>query len=167
MLRITSALKVGVIATAVMEIFFRITDSLFSHGVNFAWLNGTSFGLDSQSFSTLIVGYAEILFGGVVFAYLYDRFVPRKNMWTGIGFSVLFAMIIVAGLIMMPIMGATHPLVIVGMIPNPGLFGIGFGIKAGLFNFLGHVIYGIVLGSARQLRLDAREERPGVEHNLN
>jgi hypothetical protein len=141
-----SALKVGFVATLAMEIFLRITDSLFQHNVNFAWLNGTSLGLDPQSGFTLIPGYLIFFFGGILFAYLYHRFVPRKNVATGIVFAVLFAMTVVAGLIVMPITGATHPLVQAGVIPNPGWFGLGFGMKAGLFNFLGHVVYGIVLG---------------------
>jgi hypothetical protein len=142
-----SALKVGFVATLAMEIFLRITDALFHHNVNFAWLNGTALGLDPQSVVTLIPGYLIFFFGGVVFAYLYQRFVSRKNVATGILFAVLFAMTVVAGLIVMPVTGATHPLVQAGVIPNPGWFGLGFGMKAGLFNFLGHVVYGAVLGS--------------------
>jgi hypothetical protein len=141
-----SALKNGFLATLAMEIFLRITDPIFQHQVNFAWLNGTSLGLDPSSPLTLIPGYLIFLFGGVVFAYLYQRFIPKKNVWTGIGFSVIFAMTIVAGLIVMPITGATHPLVQAGYVPNPGLFGLGFGMVAGLFNLLGHIVYGAVLG---------------------
>jgi hypothetical protein len=142
-----SALKVGFVATIAMEIFLRITDALFQHNVNFAWLNGTSLGLDPQSIFTLLPGYLIFFFGGVVFAYLYQRFVSRKNVITAILYSVLFAMTVVAGLIVMPITGATHPLVEAGFIPDPGWFGLGFGMKAGLFNFLGHVVYGAVLGA--------------------
>ncbi|MFC4075460.1 DUF6789 family protein [Salinithrix halophila] len=147
MSRITSALKVGLIATVVMEVFLRITDLLFHHGVNFAWLNGTSLGLDPESFTTLLAGYGIFLFGGVAFAYLYERFIPRKNIWTGMAYAVIFAMGVVAGLIMMPITGLTHPLVQAGVIPDPGFFGLGFGVKAGVFNFLGHILYGVVLGA--------------------
>jgi hypothetical protein len=56
-------------------------------------------------------------------------------------------MMIVAGLIVMPITGAVHPLVKEGMIPNPGFFALGFGPVAGIFTFLGHVVYGWVLGA--------------------
>jgi hypothetical protein len=146
MSRISSALKIGIVATVVMEVFLRITDPLFNHGVNFAWLNGTSLGLDPQSFSTIIVGYMIFLFGGVVFAYIFDRFIPKKNALTGILYAVVFAMMIVAGLIVMPITGMVHPLVKQGVIPNPGFFALGFGMKAGLFTFLGHVVYGWILG---------------------
>lgn len=141
-----SALKVGIIATIVMEVFLRITGPIFNHGVNFAWLNGTSLGLDPQAFSTLIVGYLIFLFGGVAFAYLYLRFIPKKNGLTGIIYAVVFAMMIVAGLIVMPITGVVHPLVKEGVIPNPGFFALGFGPVAGIFTFLGHVVYGWVLG---------------------
>lgn len=146
MKNLKSALKVGIIATIIMEVFLRITDPIFDHGVNFAWLNGTSLGLNPQAFSTVIVGYLIFLFGGVVFAYLYQRFIPKKNALTGIVYAVVFAMMIVAGLIVMPITGAIHPLVEAEVIPNPGFFGLGFGMKAGLFTFLGHVVYGWVLG---------------------
>jgi hypothetical protein len=142
-----SALKVGFLATLAMEIFLRITDALFQHNVNFAWLNGTALGLDPQSIVTLIPGYLIFFFGGVVFAYLYQRFVAKTNVLTGILFAVLFAMTVVAGLIVMPVTGITHPLVQAGVIPNPGWFGLGFGMKASLFTFLGHVVYGAVLGS--------------------
>jgi hypothetical protein len=144
---LVSSLKVGFVATAVMEIFLRITDPLFHHNVNFAWFNGTSLGLNPQAFSTLLAGYVIYLFGGVAFAYLYQRFVPKKNIWTGMMYAVIFAMVIVAGLIVMPLQGLIHPLIKAGVIPNPGLFGLGFGAKAGLFNFLGHIVYGFVLGT--------------------
>jgi hypothetical protein len=146
MSNIWSALKVGFIATFIMEIFLRITDKIFNHQVNFAWLNGTSLGLDPMSPMTLVPGYLIFLFGGIAFAYLYQRFVPRKTVLTGILYAVLFAMVVVAGLIVMPITGATHPLVKAGAIPDPGFFGLGFGPTAGTFNFLAHVIYGAVLG---------------------
>ncbi|MFC4322969.1 hypothetical protein [Litchfieldia salsa] len=55
-------------------------------------------------------------------------------------------MMIVAGLIIMPITGAVHPLVKAEVIPNPGFFALGFGPIAGAFTFLGHVVYGLVLG---------------------
>jgi hypothetical protein len=146
MSNIGSAIKVGFIATLVMEIFLRITNLIFNHGVNFAWLNGTSLGLDPQAFSTIVVGYLIFLFGGVTFAYLYQRFVPKKNSLTGIIYAIVFAMVIVAGLIVMPVTGMIHPLVKEGMIPNPGFFALGFGMKAALFTFLGHVVYGWILG---------------------
>jgi intracellular septation protein A len=106
----------------------------------------TSFIFSIQQF-TLIPGYLIFFFGGVAFAYLYQRFIKRKNITTGILFAVLFAMTVVAGLVVMPITGVTHPLVQSGVIPNPGWFGLGFGPKAGLFTFLGHVVYGAVLGA--------------------
>lgn len=141
-----SAIKVGVIATIVMELFLRITDAIFHHNVNFAWLNGTSLGLDPQSAVTLIPGYVIYFFGGIVFAYLYQRFVSNKTIWTGILYAVLFVMVVVAGLIVLPLTGLTHPLVKAGVIPNPSWFGLGFGPVAGLFTFLGHAVYGAVLG---------------------
>lgn len=142
-----SAVKVGIIATIVMEVFLRITGPIFNHGVNFGWLNGTSLGLDPQAFSTTIVGYLIFLFGGIAFAYLYLRYVPKKNVVTGVIYAVVFAQLIVAGLIMMPITGAIHPLVKAEVIPNPGFFALGFGPVAGVFTFLGHVVYGLVLGA--------------------
>jgi hypothetical protein len=137
----------GIIATLAMEVFLRVTDMIFRHNVNFAWLNGTSLGFDPQAFTTLLAGYVVFLFGGIVWAYLYQRFVPKKNTLTGIIYAVVVPLIIVAGLIMMPLMGFTHPLVQAGVIPNPGLFALGFGPTAGLFNLLGHVVYGAVLGA--------------------
>jgi hypothetical protein len=140
------AVKVGFVATLAMEIFLRITSPIFNHQVNFAWLNGTALGLDPMSPWTLLPGYIIFVFGGILFAYLYQRFVPKKNVLTGILFAVFFAMTIVAGLIVMPLTGMTHPLVKAGFIPDPGFFGLGFGPIAGTFNLLGHIIYGAVLG---------------------
>lgn len=140
------ALKTGFLATIVMEIFLRLTAPIFNHGVNFAWLNGTLLGLNPQSFTTLIAGYLIFLFGGVAFAYLYQRYIRKKNAVSGILYAVIFAMMIVSGLIVMPITGLIHPLVQAEMVPNPGFFGLGFGMKAGLFTFLSHMVYGWVLG---------------------
>jgi hypothetical protein len=147
MKNLVPAIKIGFLATLAMEIFLRITGGIFNHTVNFAWLNGTSLGLDPAAFSTIIVGYLIFLFGGIAFAYLYLRFVPKKNIRTGIIYGVVFAMMIVAGLIVMPITGVVHPLVKAEVIPNPGFFALGFGPIAGVFTFLGHVVYGLVLGA--------------------
>lgn len=136
----------GIIATVAMEVFYRLTDLFFKHEVDFAFLNGTTVGLNPEAVSTRIVGYIIVLFGGVLFSLIYEKFVSKKNVWTGIIYSVGFAMVICAGLIVLPLIGAINPLVEEGVMVDPGFFGLGLGLFAGLFSFLGHVVFGAFLG---------------------
>ncbi|HEY3364165.1 MAG TPA: hypothetical protein VGK74_03800 [Symbiobacteriaceae bacterium] len=146
MSKIGPALRVTLLASIAMELFLRLTDLIFHHNVNPAWQNGTSLGLDPNALTTLVPGYLMIFAGGFAFVFLYQRFMPVKNAWTGILYMFILGQVLIGGLILMPLTGLTHPLVRAGVLPAPGLLGLNYGAKAFLFNALAHGVFGAVLG---------------------
>jgi hypothetical protein len=82
---------------------------------------------------------------GVVYAALMETF-ERSGVRAGILIGAAHAF--VAGMIL-PVLGAAHPLVRAGSLPAPGPFatGMGDGTSAMLFILL-HLLYGTIVGSA-------------------
>lgn len=92
---------------------------------------------------------------GVVYAALMETFERsgfRTGMLIGAGHAVLAGMIL-------PLLGAAHPLVRAGGLPAPGPFatGMGDGTAAMLF-VLVHLLYGAIVGSAYVVLSPAAEE---------
>ena len=55
---------------------------------------------------------------------------------------------LLAMLVVMPMMGLVHPLVLAGIMPSPGFFLAGMGtILAPLGSLMGHLVYGAVVGA--------------------
>jgi hypothetical protein len=63
--------------------FYRLTDLIFHHGIDVSYVNGALFKLTSP-FQIRLTGYIIFLIGGVVFSYLFTRFIPRKNSQSGV-----------------------------------------------------------------------------------
>lgn len=122
----------GIIATIVMELFYRATNLIFHHGIDVPYANSAMFHFSSP-FLIYLVGYLIDFFGGIVFSFLYSRFVRPKLYWSGILYAVLFVWLIADGLIFEP-MGPA------------GFFMLGAGFKAVAINFFAHAVYGVVLG---------------------
>jgi hypothetical protein len=132
MLQWSKVIKNGLLATTVMELFYRSTNLIMHHGIDVPYANGTSVSLTSP-FLIYFVGYVIDLFGGVAFSLLYARFIYPKNYSSGILFAVLFVWLIVDGLIFEPLGPA-------------GILMLGAGLKAVTINLFAHVVYGFVLG---------------------
>ncbi|MEW9702179.1 hypothetical protein [Paenibacillus sp. SI8] len=132
MIRWSKVIKNGVLATITMELFYRITNVIFHHGIDVPYANGTVLALTSP-FLIYLAGYFVFLFGGVMFSFFYERFIRTKNYVSGILYTVLFVWLIVDGLIFEPIGPA-------------GILMLGAGIKAAVINLIAHVVYGSVLG---------------------
>jgi hypothetical protein len=86
---------------------------------------------------------------GAIWAIFYAYFFWTTLDWPptlqGLAFSPGPAFL--AGLVMVPQMGLMHALVLRGEMPAPGVFGwnLGWGGPAGIV--LGHLVYGVVMGS--------------------
>lgn len=128
----SAVIKNGILATVVMELFYRLTNLIVHHGIDVPYANGTTVGLTTP-FLIYVVGYLIDFFGGVSFALLYGLFFRSKSSWSGILYAVLFVWFIVDGFIFEP-MGPA------------GILMLGAGIKAVTINLSAHVVYGLVLG---------------------
>jgi hypothetical protein len=86
---------------------------------------------------------------GAVWAIFYAYFFWSTFEWRpgiqGLAFTLI--PILLAGLVMLPQLGWMHPLVLRGEIPSPGLFGVGVGWGGPVSVVLGHMIYGLTIGS--------------------
>jgi hypothetical protein len=86
---------------------------------------------------------------GAVWAIFYAYFFWSTFNWHPPLQGLVFASIpiVLAGLVMLPQLALMHPLVLRGEIPRPGVFSFGIGWGGPTAIILGHVIYGVVMGS--------------------
>ncbi|WP_274649356.1 hypothetical protein [Paenibacillus humicola] len=124
--------KNGIAATAVMEIFYRVSNLVVHHGIDVPYANGKSVALTSP-FLIYLVGYVIDLIGGIAFSALYARFVRPKGYKSGMIFAVLFVWLIIDGFLFEP-MGPA------------GILMLDSGFKAVAVNLFAHAVYGAVLG---------------------
>jgi hypothetical protein len=86
---------------------------------------------------------------GAIWAIFYAYFFWSTFEWRpgvqGLVFS--FIPVVLAGLVMLPQLGWMHPLVLRDVIPHPGLFDIGVGWGGPVSLVVGHMIYGVTMGS--------------------
>jgi hypothetical protein len=95
------------------------------------------------------VGLALHATVGAIWAIFYAYFFWSMFEWRPPIQGMVFSLIptTLAGLIMAPQLGWMHPLVLQGVIPHPGLFGLGLGWGGPAGIVLGHLIYGLTMGS--------------------
>ena len=86
---------------------------------------------------------------GAVWAIFYAYFFWSTFDWPPLLQGLVFSSIpiVLAGLVMLPQMALMHPLVLRGEIPRPGLFSFGIGWGGPAAIILGHLVYGVVIGS--------------------
>jgi hypothetical protein len=104
---------------------------------------------------------------GAIWAIFYAYFFWSTFEWPppaqGIAFSLI--PILLAGFVMMPQLGWMHPLVLSGEVPRPGLFGIGFGWGGPASSILGHVVYGLTIGSLYTRPVGYPVQRHALAHD--
>jgi hypothetical protein len=110
---------------------------------------GTMVGGDSTPLVWWPAGLALHASVGAVWAIFYAYFFWSTFDWSpplqGLAFSSIPIML--AGLVMLPQLASMHPLVLRGEIPRPGLFSFGIGWGGPTAIILGHLIYGVIMGS--------------------
>jgi len=86
---------------------------------------------------------------GAIWAIFYAYFFWSTYDWSPTVQGLVFSLgpAVLAGLIMVPQMGFMHPLMLNGTLRQPGLFAtaLGWGGPAGIL--IGHLVYGIAMGS--------------------
>ena len=89
----------------------------------------------------------HLMMGSVLFPAIY-RFTLQPSSDSGTGRGALLGLILwaAANLIVMPMMGAIHPMVKSGMMPAPGLLMLNLGLMAPMGSLIGHLLYGALLG---------------------
>lgn len=87
--------------------------------------------------------------GSVILALVYSFFVanalPGPSWLRGVVYGV--GVWVVAMAVVMPMIGAIHPLVAAGMMPAPGFFVSSMGPMAAVGSLIGHLVYGAILGA--------------------
>lgn len=115
-------------------------------------LLGTLVWGDSDVWKWWLTGMVLHAGVGAIWAIFYAYFFWSAFEWSpvaqGIAFSVLPA--ILAGLVMIPQLGYMHPLILQGAEPFPGVFAWRMGWGGPVGDFLGHGVYGAILGSIYQ-----------------
>ena len=109
---------------------------------------GTMIAGDVSAWVWWPIGMALHLTVGAIWAIFYAYFFWSTFDWRPIGQGLLFSIgpALLAGLIMVPQMSFMHPLILERKLPPIGVFAwtIGWGGPVGIF--LGHLIYGAVMG---------------------
>jgi len=91
---------------------------------------------------------------GMVYAALMETF--NKSGWRA-GLAIACVHVLAAGLIL-PLIGAAHPLVRTGLLPSPGPFASGMGGAAVVLFVLLHLLYGVIVGACYGVVSPAAEE---------
>ena len=105
----------------------------------------------------LIPGWVYFLAGGIAWALIYASYfsdrLPGPGWLQGLAYGGL-GVFLISSLVFFPLLGVIHPEVRAGRAPAPGLFGMGlFGGRGVLANFLGHCVFGLIVGVLYRRRL--------------
>ena len=151
----------GVLGAATLQLFLAGPAPLLGlKNVDYPALLGTFFSASfgqPQNEVWILAGWLLLLAGGIVWALIYAyRFcnrLPGPGWLQGLTYGGL-GVFLVSSLLFFPLMGFLHPLARSGQIPSPGLFGVGLsGERVAVANFLGHCLFGIVVGAVYRRRL--------------
>ncbi len=89
----------------------------------------------------------HLMMGTLLFPALYGfALQPSGSGGTGRGVALGLALWAAANLMVMPMMGALHPMVKSGMMTAPGFLMLNLGIMAPMGSLIGHLLYGALLG---------------------
>lgn len=105
----------------------------------------------------LVVGWLLLIGGGIAFTlvyafYVYDR-LPGPYWFQGLAYGG-FGVFLVCSFGFFPLIGLVHPLVPAGEAAEPGGFGSALSVdRITLANFIGHCMFGIIVGLLYRRRL--------------
>jgi uncharacterized membrane protein YagU involved in acid resistance len=136
----------GFVATAAMTALMYAAPTMGMPKMDIAAVLGTMF-LASPGPAFWLGMIIHLMMGAVLFPAVY-RFALQPGRGRGTGRGVLFGLLLwaVANLMVMPMMGAIHPMVKSGMMPAPGFLMLNLGVMAPMGSLIGHLLYGAVLG---------------------
>lgn len=161
MLNWNRAINAGLLGAAAMTVLMLILRSLGWTPINLEMMLG-SMVTSTIGLAAWMLGLYMHLVAGAVFGVLYAEIMEhlgRAGWAVGLGIGGLHALL--AGLIL-PLLGAIHPLVQTGTLAPPGLLGSGMGAGGGILFILLHLMFGAIVGAFYVALSAAPEERsPG------
>jgi hypothetical protein len=143
------AVLAGVLGAVAWELVIRIVILLGLPVGDLVYILGTMVLGHSSPLAWWPAGLALHASVGAVWAIFYAYFFwstfDWPPAWQGLVFSIV--PILLAGVVMVPQLGWMHPLVLRNEIPQPGLFWVGIGWGGPATVVLGHLVYGLTMGS--------------------
>ena len=136
----------GFVATAVMTALMYAAPMMGMPKMDIATMLGAMF-LASPASAFWLGIMIHFMMGTLLFPAIY-RFTLQPGSGSGTGRGVLLGVILwaAANLMVMPMMGAIHPMVKSGMMPAPGFLMLNLGLMAPIGSLIGHLLYGALLG---------------------
>ncbi len=137
----------GFVATAAMTALMYAAPMMGMPKMDIATMLGTMF-VASLGPAFWLGMMIHLMMGAILFPSIY-RFVLQPTSGTGTGYKgVLFGLLLwaTANFMVMPMMGAIHPMVKSGMMPAPGFLMLNLGVMAPMGSLIGHLLYGGLLG---------------------
>lgn len=151
---VSSVLLWGFLATLVMSITMTGSQGLGLSRMSLPFILGTMFTPDVSR--ARIVGLAVHLVIGVVFAFLYGAVFEALGLatwWVGLILGTGHGLVML--MLLLPLLPGLHPRMAsetTGPAPTrnlepPGFMALNYGRRTPLVGMLGHLVYGVILGS--------------------
>jgi uncharacterized membrane protein YagU involved in acid resistance len=136
----------GFAATVLMTALMYMAPLMGMPKMDIATMLGTMF-LASPAPAFWLGLMIHLMMGTVLFPAIY-HFLFQPGSGNGSGRGLLFGLLLwaAANFMVMPTMGAIHPMVKSGMMPAPGILILHLGVMAPVGSLLGHLVYGALLG---------------------
>jgi uncharacterized membrane protein YagU involved in acid resistance len=136
----------GFVATSAMTALMYLAPMMGMPKMDIATMLGTMF-VASPAAALSLGMLIHLMMGSVVFPVIYHSTLqPETRTGTVRGLEFGLALWAVANLMVMPMMGAIHPMVKSGMMTAPGFLMLHLGAMAPVGSFIGHLLYGALLG---------------------
>lgn len=148
------AIAGGLLGTLVFGLFAgELAPRLGLEKLNYPYLLGTliagGFGFTENTF-WILVGWLLFALGGAGWALIYAFYIYHRLPVPGWFQGLLYGgagVFLISSFLFFPMLSWIHPLVRAQQIPAPGIFGLGLdGKSIVLVNFLGHCLFGFILG---------------------
>src|SRR5215207_324954 len=141
-----------------------VARALISLGVPFfdlVYVLGSMIAGRTDMWRWWLIGMSMHAVVGVIWAIFYSYFFWSEFNWSPTVQGLVFSLgpAILAGLIMVPQMGFMHTLILNGQLPYPGVFGYRFGWGGPFGIVVGHLIYGLTMGTLYRKPVGSRVKR--------
>jgi hypothetical protein len=146
-----NAIGAGILGAVFMTAILLVLRALGVTPMNLEMMLGTLF-TESPGLGSWFLGLAIHLAAGALFGVVYGAIMEAaRRRGPGVGVAIAVPHAILSG-ILLPVVGAMHPLVQAGRMVNPGAFAAAAGPLAFVL-FVGlHLVFGSVVGGAYELR---------------
>ncbi len=136
----------GFVATVAMTALMYLAPMMGMPKMDIATMLGTMF-LSRPAPAFWLGMMIHLMMGTVLFPAIYS-FALQPGTGSGTGRGAFWGLILwaAANLMVMPLMGAIHPMVKSGMMPAPGFLMLHLGVMAPVGSLVGHLVYGMLLG---------------------